>query len=86
MKSFRLVVSSPDGKLFDEECVKFDARGTEGEFSVMAGHIPFVTFVLAGTCTITSPDESVKKAECEGGLLTVNGQGVNLLSGSFRIN
>ena len=45
MKTFRLVVSSPDGNKFDGEAIKFDVRAAEGELAVMAGHIPFMTSV-----------------------------------------
>jgi len=84
MKTYKLTVSSPDGNIFSGECVKFDARGTEGEFAVMAGHVPFVTSVVKGNCVITLEDGSQKKAVTEGGLITVGMDRVNFLSGSFK--
>ena len=51
MKTFRLIVSSPDGNKFDGEAVKLDVRGTEGELAIMAGHIPFVTSLVKSSCT-----------------------------------
>ena len=84
MKSFRLTVSSPDGNLFSGEFEKFDARGVEGDFAVMAGHVPFVTSVVAGICTIHLPDGTKKTARTQGGLVTVSHDEVIFLAGTFR--
>jgi F-type H+-transporting ATPase subunit epsilon len=85
MKTYKLTVSSPDGNVFSGECVKFDARGTEGEFAIMAGHVPFVTSVVKGKCVITLEDGSRLNAVTEGGLITVGTDKVNFISGSFKI-
>lgn len=82
--AFRLTVSSPDGNKFDGDVVKFDVRGVEGELAVMAGHIPFVTSVVSAPCTLWFEDGSKKTAICEGGLLTVDTDRVNFISGSFE--
>lgn len=82
--AFRLTVSSPDGNKFDGNVVKFDVRGVEGELAVMAGHIPFVTSVVSAPCTLWFEDGSKKTAICDGGLLTVDTDRVNFISGSFE--
>ena len=86
MKTFNLTISSPDGNIFDGEISKLDVRGVEGELAVMAGHVPFVTSVKPCVCKILLTDEEEKKAQLDGGLLTVSPEGVTLLSGSFRWN
>ncbi len=86
MNTFRLTVASPDGNKFSGDVVKFDVRGTEGELAVMAGHIPFVTSVVKGQCTVWLDDDTKKTASTEGGLLTVDSDSVTFLSGSFRFD
>lgn len=84
MNTFRLVISSPDGNIFDEEIVKVSMRGSEGDFAILAGHIPFITSVKPGECRIEMPDGTEKSGTSDGGLLTVTNDSVTLLSGSFR--
>ncbi len=86
MNTFKLTVSSPDGHKFCGECVKLDVRGTEGDLAVMAGHIPFVTSLVKCPCVIELEDGTQMKAYADGGLLTVDENGVTLLSGSFKFD
>ncbi|MBQ4151314.1 MAG: F0F1 ATP synthase subunit epsilon [Clostridia bacterium] len=86
MKTFRLIVSSPDGNKFDGEAVKLDVRGTEGELAIMAGHIPFVTSLVKSSCTIWESEDEKKTATLDGGLLTVGADSVTLLAGSFKFD
>lgn len=83
MNTFKLTVSSPDGNIFDGEVVKLDVRGVEGELAVMAGHVPFVTYLVKAPCVLWFEDGTKKEAVSEGGLLTVGKEGVTLLSGTF---
>ena len=86
MNTFKLTVASPDGSKFSGDVVKLDVRGTEGELAIMAGHIPFVTSVVKGQCTVWLDDDTKKTASTEGGLLTVDSDSVTFLSGSFRFD
>ena len=83
MNTFKLIVSSPDGNIFEGDIIKFDVRGVEGDIGIMAGHIPFVTSIVEGGCSVWMPDDTIKKAHASGGLLTVDTDKVTLLSGSF---
>ncbi len=83
MKAFSLKISSPEGDLFCDEVVKLSVRGTEGDLAVMAGHIPFVSYVTSCDCKIELEDGSEKIGRTEGGVLTVGKDKVILLSGSF---
>ena len=71
MKTYLLNISSPDGKLFSENVVSLIVRGVEGEFCVLADHIPFITSVVKGKCIIELEDGTVKEGQTEGGLITV---------------
>ena len=83
MNSFLLKISSPEGDLFCEEALALSVRGTEGELAVMAGHVPFVSYVKPCLCRIDLPDGSRKEAQTSGGILTVSKERVIFLSGTF---
>ena len=55
MKTFRLIIASPDGNIFDSEAVNLSLRGAEGDLAIMANHAPFVTSVKEGS----SPGKAV---------------------------
>ena len=86
MNTFRLIVASPDGNIFDGEAVMLSVRGTEGELAVMAGHVPFVTSVVECDCKIAlgDADDTDREAHTGGGVLTVSQNAVTLLTGSFE--
>ena len=84
MKTFALAVSSPDGDVFRGDVVKISLRGTEGDLAVMAGHTPFVTSVKPCDCTIELENGETRVGSTDGGILTVSGDRVTLLSGSFK--
>ena len=84
MNTFRLIVASPDGNVFDGEAACVSMRGAEGDFAVMAGHIPFITSVKPGECKVELPDGEEKIGTLDSGLLTVANEAVTLLSGSFK--
>ena len=83
MNSYRLVIASPDGNLFDGQAVSLSLRGADGDLAILAGHIPFITSVKPGKCTLETEDGEVKEGKIEGGLLTVSGSEVILLSSGF---
>ena len=83
MNTFKLKISSPDGDLFDGNVTRLVVRGIEGELAIMAGHIPFVTPVVACKCKISLDEENEKFATTEGGILSITNDCVTLLSGSF---
>ena len=83
MNEFRLVISSPDGNLFDSAATVLSLRGADGDLAIMAGHARFITSVVPGKVTVTLPDDSVKSAHTDGGLLTVGDDFVTLISSSL---
>ena len=83
MKTFPLVISSPEGDLFRDSAVKISLRGVEGDLAVLAGHIPFITAVQPCECTVELENGDIKTGHTDGGILTVSNESVTLLSGSF---
>ena len=88
MNTFRLIIASPDGNLFDGQVYMLTVRGSEGELAVLAGHVPFVTTVVPCDVKIELADEDAadRIGHTEGGLLSVSGDSVTLLSSSFEWN
>lgn len=84
MNTFHLIIASPDGNLFDSDAKGVSLRGTEGDLAILAGHIPFITAVRPCECEITLPDNTVKTAKVESGILSVADNVTTLLSGSFE--
>lgn len=83
MNLFSLLVSSPDGDVFRGEVYMLSLRGFEGDLAILSGHIPFVTAVKPCDCKIELEDGTELLAHTDGGLLSVSGESVTLLSGSF---
>ena len=84
MNTYKLIISTPDGSVFDNDAVSLIVRGTEGELAIMAGHIPFITAVKQGNCKILLPDNSEKIAIVGGGILTVQSDKTTLLCSDFN--
>ena len=84
MNTFRLIISSPSGHLFNGSVEMLALRGIEGELAILAGHTPFVTTVVPCDCKILLEDDTERLGHTAGGLLTVSAEAVTLLSGSFE--
>ena len=82
MKTFKFVVSTPEGNLFEGDVVKVSLRGSEGDLAIMANHTPFVTSVVPCKCSLELEDGISKKLLVERGLLSVLTDSVTLMSGS----
>ena len=80
MKTFPLIISSPDGDLFRGEAEMVILRGTEGDLAVMAGHVPFVTAVVRGKCAVIISESERKEGTIDEGLLTVDPDQVTVLT------
>ena len=83
MKTFKLIVSTPDGNKLEKEITMLSVRGTEGSLAVMAGHVPFITTTKAGEVKVkVESEEQVYQASS--GMLTVTHECVTLLCGTFE--
>ncbi len=84
MKTFKFVISTPDGNLYEGDIVKVSLRGSEGDLAVLANHVPFLTSVKPCECRIEFADGTVKPLNVERGLLSVTTESVTLMSGSAQ--
>jgi len=53
-----LEIVTPQGLVFSEEVDEVTAAGSEGEFGVLPGHVPFVTTLKIGMLTCKKGSES----------------------------
>jgi F-type H+-transporting ATPase subunit epsilon len=81
MNTFKLIIASPNGNLFEGEAESISVRGIEGELAVMAGHVPFITVVKPCNYRIVLPGGEEKAGKTGGGILTVSKENVTFLSG-----
>ena len=84
MKSYHLIISTPEGNLFDGEAAMLTLRGSEGDLAILAGHIPFITAVKECEGSVVFEDNTEKRAKIGGGILTVNKTVTTLLTSSFE--
>ena len=80
MKTYQLNIASPDGKIFSGEAAAIILRGVEGEFAILADHVPFITNVRPGKCVVELEDGTVKNGQTEGGMITVGKEEVTFLT------
>ena len=97
METFRLKILTPEGSAFDKDAAGLYLRGADGDLAVFPGHIPFVTPVKAGSCTIVTgkddtsssknlKDEAFSDIECSigEGILNVSSKEVLLLVKTYE--
>ncbi len=86
MNTYKLIISTPDGNVFEDNAEALIVRGTEGELAVMAKHIPFITAIKAGECKVVLSETQEKLATIGGGILTVQNDKTTLLCSDFKWN
>ena len=86
MRKFALKVITPQGVVIDKEVAGLYLRGSEGDLAVFAGHVPFVTAVREGSCTIVYDDSTDDTEVSVGsGMLNVSGDSVTLMTSAWKV-
>ncbi|MDR2443709.1 MAG: ATP synthase F1 subunit epsilon [Deltaproteobacteria bacterium] len=85
-KQFKLTVVSPDKNLLvDIPVSAVGARGTEGDFTAMPGHIPFLTDLKPGELWYRTNEGAHKMVSVSGGFIEVLPQKVTVLADSCEL-
>ena len=71
MKTFPLRIGTPDGLLFSGDVVRVVCRTITGDRAILADHIDFCTGIGMGDARVVLEDGTVRKAACNGGMLTM---------------
>ena len=82
MTEFNLAILSPDREWFNGPAVSVTAPGQDGEFGVLARHIPMLAGLKAGVVTVRAPGEKSLFFAVDGGVLGVKKNGVRILTGN----
>lgn len=84
MSSFLLEIVTPEHVVFSKEVDSLTARGIEGEFGVLRGHIPFVTPLQVAPVVARNGKETTTIA-VHGGFIEVQGDKVIVLAESAEL-
>ena len=84
MSTFHLRISTPDGLLYDGEVQRVRVRTIEGDVSLLARHMDYVTAVGVGEAAITTEDGQTRYAACIGGMLSMIHNEANLIATTFE--
>ncbi len=68
----KLIISSVNRKYFEGEVKSATCPGTDGEFTLLSHHMPFITTLKGGEIKIKKEDSSEESFPISGGLLEVS--------------
>ena len=72
MSNFHLKIVSLDGKFYDGDAKQVSLRAIDGEVSILARHIPYLTAIGVGECRVyIEGEDTPRSAACIGGFLSV---------------
>ena len=69
-KAFSLEIRTPERLIFDDEVTSVRGPGNQGNFQVLAGHIPFLTVLEPGIIIVRS-ENTDRPMATSGGLFEV---------------
>ncbi len=81
MTEFRLVLLTPDREWFAGPAEAATAPGQDGEFGVLANHIPMIAGLKPGAVAVREPGGNTRWFAVDGGVLGVDHGGVRILTG-----
>jgi len=84
MSTFHLKISTPDGLKFDGEVERLRVRMIDGDVSLLAHHMDYVSAVGAGEAAILTENGETKRAACIGGMLAMINNEANLIATTFE--
>ncbi|MEJ0053181.1 MAG: hypothetical protein WDN10_00435 [bacterium] len=79
-KTFHLTIAKVGENLFDGEAVSTTLPGLSGEFTVLAGHEPYVSELKAGTARVKTADGQTRSISVPaGGVAEVSGNQATII-------
>lgn len=79
MSTFVFVVSTPEGVLFEGDVRSVMLKNSCGDFAVYSGHIPMLSDVAEGVCTVVSDRGKREEFEIGGGVLMIEKEKMTLM-------
>lgn len=84
MSTFHLKISTPDGLQFEGEVERLRVHMIDGDVSLLAHHMDYVSAVGAGEAAIVTADGQSRSAACIGGMLAMINNEANLIATTFE--
>lgn len=85
MKLFDLDIVTPEGKVFSDKVYQLLIRGVEGDVSILASHIPYITALKGGECRVYKESgNNFRYAKYEDGVLYAKKDKVTVLTSGFK--
>lgn len=78
-RSFHLEIRTPEQLIFEGDVTSVGAPGVEGNFQILAGHIPFLTVLGVGEIRIGEASDNQRRLATSGGVFEVLRTGVTAL-------
>jgi len=79
MQTFKLIISTPEKKLFEGEADSVAVPGQEGRMTILPGHAPLLSTLSSGDVTV-SAGSGEETFRIDGGFIEVNEDGVTVLA------
>ena len=80
MTPFPLVILTPDRECYHGSADCVTAPGQDGEFGVLANHIPLVAGLKAGVLHVRAPGGETRWFAVDGGVLGIDSRGARILT------
>ena len=80
MKKFRLRVLAADRPFFEGECVSLRVQLSDGQYGVLADHVPTVAAIVPGVLRYSLPDGSTETVFASEGILKIENNDVLVLA------
>ena len=78
-RNFHLEIRTPEQLIYEGDITSIQAPGVEGNFQILAGHIPFLTALDVGEIRIRESSETSQLMATSGGVFEVLRTGVTVL-------
>lgn len=78
-RNFHLEIRTPEQLIYEGDVTSVQAPGVEGNFQILAGHIPFLTALDVGEIRIRESSETSQLMATSGGVFEVLRTGVTVL-------
>jgi len=78
-RSFHLEIRTPQHLIYEGDVTSVHAPGVEGNFQILAGHLPFLTALHVGEIRIRESSETSQLMATSGGVFEVLRTGVTAL-------
>lgn len=84
MATYHLQIVTPDRMVFDGEAEKISMRTVAGDVCILARHIDYAAPLGTGEARVTDADGNTRAAACSGGMLSVSGGEVRVMTTTFE--